>query len=175
MARGRNAKKKAPPNETFLQRQSRLARDKEFAEQRDRPLVTDEMARQGQYEEGWTEIDGKRARVVINRGGATVERWLNAASDEHIGEKERAAIRYCLALWQKIDRKGPRTVIVDGDGDGMSEHEALSELAAFKRKFPPRYWATFENICRFGEAAPTRHAKVTVALVAGMIAMWCNL
>lgn len=172
MAKAKSSKKF---NETFLQRQARLARDREFAEQRDRPLVTDEMAQHGDYEEGWTELEGNRARVVINRGGSTVQRWLSGPHDHHIGEAEKAAIRYCLSLWQRIDCKGPRVIRVDCDAEGASEHEALAELASFKARIPARYWDVFENVCRFELAATARHTKVTVGFVAGMIAMWRGL
>jgi len=159
-------------DETHLQRQSRLSRERDLAAQRNRPLVADSVRQHGDYHDGWTEHDGQRARVVINRGGSTVQRWLNGPHDDHIGAAEKAAIRYCISLWQRIDRKGPRMVRVDGDNTGLSEHEALAELAGFKRRLPRMPWRVFEDICRFELPSSARHARVTVGLVASMVALW---
>ncbi len=172
MVKGKNQRR---PIETALEMRSRMARERDMAETAKRPLVTAEMAQHGDYREDKVDVSGRAVKVMINRGGSTVQRWLHAANDDHIGDAEKAAIRYCMALWQRLDRKGPRDVVVDCSSDGMSEHEALSELARFKREIPPKYWAVFENVCRFEQTATARHTKVTVAFVAGMIAMWCRL
>lgn len=177
MARGKN---KPDPNrqragETWLQWQSRLAAQRDLAESAKQPLVTPEAAANGNYEEGWTEIDGVRARVVINRGGSTIQRWFNLPVDDILGDSERAAIRYCQGLWARLDHRQPSIIIVDNGRDGVSEHEALAELATLKLKLPRRFWDTFENICRFEMNASSRHAKITVGFVAGMIALWRGL
>jgi hypothetical protein len=160
---------------THLQWASRVARLKDLAESAKQSLVTPEAAANGNYEEGWTEVDGQRAKVVINRGGSTIQRWLNTAPDDVLGDSERAAIRYCMMLWARLDYHSPALVIVDNGRDGHSEHEALAELSALKIRLPVRYWNLFENICRFEQNASTRHDRITVGFVAGMIALWRGL
>lgn len=166
---------KQQPGETWLQWQSRLARARDLAESAKQPLVTPEAAANGDYKEGWTEIDGMRARVMINRGGSTIQRWLNSPADDIMDDSERAAIRYCQRLWARLDYHAPCMVVVDCGTDGMAEHEALAELAALKIRLPSRHWAVFENICRFEQPATDRHSRLTVAFVAGMIALWRGL
>lgn len=139
------------------------------------PEVTPEAMRHGDYHPAFTEVDGVRKPVLLNRGGSTVQRWLNAPPDDILGDNERAAIRYCQRLWTRLDYRGPAVVHVDFGSDGYAEHEALAELSALKVRVPHRHWQTFENICRFENAASSRHAKVTVGFVAGMIAMWRGL
>lgn len=166
---------KQKPGENWLQWQSRLARLRDMAESAKQPLVTPEAAANGNYEEGFTEVDGQRARVVINRGGSTIQRWMNSPSDDILGDSERAAIRYCQKLWSRLDYHAPAMVVVDNGRDGWSEHEALAELAAIKTRLPSRHWNLFENVCRFEQPAIGRHARVAVAFTAGMIAMWRGL
>lgn len=139
------------------------------------PTVTPEAARHGDYHEAWTEVDGLRRRVLLNRGGSTIQRWMNTQPDDVLGDSERAAIRYCQRLWSRLDYRGPKVVHVDNGGAGEAEHEALAELSALKIKLPLRHWSTFENICRFEQTADNRHTKVTVGFVAGMIALWRGL
>ena len=138
--------------------------------------------------------DGERVathRTLVNRGGTAIERWLHEPGSKLFGEPEKGAVRYCQALWQKIDKKGPRGhVRVDGRyiWTGQSEHEALAELATFKRRLPLKWWSVFENICRFdtgaaeagGDLASNSRsandaAKTCVAFVAAMIAQWRGL
>ena len=138
--------------------------------------------------------DGERMtthRTLVNRGGTAIERWLHEPGSRLFGEGEKGAVRYCQARWQKIDKKGPRgQVRVDGRylWTGQSEHEALAELATFKKRLPLKYWSIFEDVCRFDISAPdagsdlmgnarssSDAAKVCVAFVAGMIAQWRNL
>lgn len=139
------------------------------------PEVTPEAANHGDYHEAWTEVDGLRRRVLLNRGGSTIQRWMNSAPDEILGDSERAAIRYCQRLWARLDYTGKAVVFVDNGSDGTAQHEALAELSALKVRLPLRHWNAFENICRFEHSANSRHAKVTVGFVAGMIAMWRGL
>lgn len=179
MGRGSTKPKSDPltqrPDETHLQFMARLAAQKDREAAKQQPLVSKEAAANGQYEEGWTELDGIRARVMINRGGSTIQRWLNMPPDDVLGDAERAAIRYCMMLWARLDYKSPALVVVDNGRDGMAEHEALAELSALKIKLPIRYWNLFENICRFEMNAGTRHDRVSVGFVAGMIALWRGL
>jgi len=123
------------------------------------------------------------AKVLINRGGTTIERWINSQSDL-FGEAEIAAIRYCQRLWAILDSKTtPDPSYIKASVPGLREHEALSELSLLKRKFPSRMWSCYENICRFDMDAPTAGsdmagnrrsagdaAKTTVANVASIIA-----
>lgn len=162
-------------NETALQRASRQHRERMLAEQAREPSVTPEAMRHGDYHKAWSEVDGQRAQVMLNRGGSTIQRWLNAAPDEILGDSERAAIRYCQSLWTRLDCKGQSYLPADPNSDGMREHEALAELSAIKARVPLRYWTVYENICRFEHAASTRHAKVVVGFVASLIAMWRGL
>jgi len=179
MAKGGPKKKSDPlkqrPDETWLQWRSRLATQRDMEEASKQPLVSQEAAKHGKYEDGWTELEGRRAAVKINRGGSTINRWLNQPPCDILGDSERAAIRYCQMLWARLDYRSPAIVVVDFGRDGMTEHEALAELAAFKTKLPRQYWDRFENICRFELAATDRRSKVMVGFVAGMIAMWRGL
>jgi hypothetical protein len=175
-----NTKQKTDPlkqraDETHLQFMARLAALKDAKASKKQPLISKEAAANGQYEEGWTELDGVRARVMINRGGSTIQRWMNMPPDDVLGDSERAAIRYCQMLWARLDYHSPAIVVVDNGRDGMAEHEALAELSALKIRLPIRYWSLFENICRFETNAGTRHDRVAVGFVAGMIALWRGL
>jgi hypothetical protein len=175
-----NAKQRADPykqrpDETHLQWRSRVALLKDLEASAKQDLVTPEAAANGNYEKGWTEVDGQRASVVINRGGSTIARWMNMPADDVLGDAERAAIRFCQALWARLDYRCPALVRVDNGRDGHSEHEALAELSSLKTRLPVRYWNLFENICRFEQNASTRHDRVSVGFVAGMIALWRGL
>lgn len=138
--------------------------------------------------------DGERAtthRTLINRGGTAIERWLHEPGSKLFGEPEKAAVRYCQHLWQRIDRKGPpQPIRVNGRELwlGQSEHEALAELATFKRRLPAKYWSVFEDCCRFDVGAADAGimlasnsrsandaAKTCVAFVAWMVAQWVGL
>lgn len=176
MGRG-SSKKKADPfarrsTETWMEWQSRMAGLRDLAEAAKQPLVSKEAATHGDYQDGWTEMDGRRTAVKINRGGSTIQRWLNQSHCNILGDSERAAIRYCQKLWGRLDYHSPVIVFVDNGADGTAEHEALAELATFKRKLPRRYWEHFENVCRFEHPSESRHSKVAVGFVAGMIALW---
>lgn len=167
------------PDETFLQWQSRLAAQRDLEASRKQALVTPEAAKHGRYEDGYTEVDGRRASVKINRGGSTIERWLNEPQDrDHptaFDDGGRAAIRYCQKLWAWLDYHGRGIVFVDNGLDGMAEHEALAELATFKKRIPAPYWNAYEDVCRFDLPAKRRDTKTVVAFVAGLIAMWRGL
>lgn len=134
--------------------------------------------------------DGEKVtthRTLLNRGGSAIDRWLAEEPSKLFHEQEKAAIRYCQALWARIDRKGPPDLsgVRRNLWLGQSEHEALAEISTLKMKFPPRIWSCFENICRFELDAPTAgstmansarsandSAKMCVAFVAGMVAQW---
>jgi hypothetical protein len=166
---------KQRPDETHLQWRARIAAMEDAAASRVQEKITPEAAKQGDYQDGYTEIDGKRAAVLINRGGSTIQRWLNQPPCDILGDSERAAIRYCQMLWARLDYKSPSVVFVDNGRDGLAEHEALGELAALKTRFPSKLWDFYENVCRFEHPAKDRHDKVRVGFVAGMVALWRNM
>lgn len=176
---GKNGKRVDPykqrADETHLQWRARIAALDDRKASARQSLVTPEAASHGKYEEGWTDLDGQRARVVINRGGSTIERWLNSPACDVLGDSERSAIRYCQQLWARIGLKSHPVFVVDNGAEGMAEQEALTELACFKWKLPAKHWSLFENICRFDAPAHDRHSKVAVGFVAGMIGMWKGL
>lgn len=178
MAKSKAARAVRAParDESALARRSRHVREREAAAEAQAPLMTAETRGHGDYHEGWVEQDGQHRRVLLNRGGSTIQRWLNAPVCAVLGDSERAAIRYCQSLWQRLDHKGLSLFRVDnGRPEGLAEHEAMGELAALKARLPRRHWDLFENICRFEHPAPDRQAKVVVGLVASLIAMWRGL
>ena len=177
---GGNSKRRVDPykqraDETHLQWRARIAAMEDAIASKKQSAVTKEAARHGDYQEGYTEIDGKRASVVINRGGSAVQRWLNSPPCAVLGDSERAAIRYCQMLWARIDYKSPAVAFVDNGRDGIAEHEALAELSAIKIRFPSKLWDFYENVCRFEHPAKDRHDKVRIGFVAGMVALWRGL
>lgn len=179
MGRGNTKPKVDPykqrPDETYLQWRSRIAAHEDAEASKKQPLVTREAEAHGNYEDGYTEVDGQRAAVKINRGGSTIQRWMNMPPCHILDDSERAAIRYCQSLWTRLDYSCPGLVYVDFGRDGMTDLEVIGELAAIKCKVPLKYWTVFENICRFELPATDRHAKTTVGFVAGMIALWRGL
>ncbi len=159
------------------------------------PLVNDFSAQHGAYVEG-TVVDldgslgGKRmsiVKVMLNRGGTAVDRWIANDRTDMFAEPQQMAIRYCRNLWHKAD--GGLSAI-DPSADkvdsplGWAQSEALAELDSIKRGIPRAYWSVFENVCRFDEEAGVAGsrlatnsrsavdaAKTTVAFTASLIAM----
>lgn len=174
-----NAKQKDPykqrADENHLQWRSRVARMMDLEASAKQDLVTPEAAKHGQYEDGYTEVDGQRATVKINRGGSTIQRWMNMPPCSILDDAERAAIRYCQSLWTRLDYSCPGLVYVDFGRDGMTDLEVIGELGSLKAKVPLKYWTVFENICRFELPATDKNSKTTVGFVAGMIALWRGL
>lgn len=93
-------------------------------------------------------------RTLMNRGGTAIERWLHAIPAVFM-PGEKAAIKYCQALWAKIDFKGgtPNEIRINGRylWIGQAEHEARAELAKISERVP--YWSIFEDVCRFHSSA----------------------
>lgn len=141
------------------------------------------------------ELSGKRnniTAVLINRGGTAVERWIANDKSGIFEEGQQRAIRYTQGLWVKADGK-LRAVdttrdVVDCMVEGLSQQEALDELARLKDRVPHPYWDVYENVCRFDEEAGVAGsrlasnsrsaidaAKTTVAFTASLIAQWRRL
>jgi hypothetical protein len=59
-----------------------------------------------------------------------------------------------------VSRMGGKALVMDltripgaGQGNGWAEQEALDDLKRIKSYIPAKYWAVFENVCRFDETA----------------------
>jgi len=139
-------------------------------------------------------LGGKRmsmVKVVLNRGGTAVDRWIANDQASIFGESEQRAIRYCQNLWVRADggvRAVDPTADVVDNVLGWSQQEALVELRRIEARVPQPYWMVYQNVCRFDEeagragsrlASNTRSAidaaKTTVAFTASLIAMWRRL
>jgi len=140
------------------------------------------------------ELGGKRmsmVKVLVNRGGTAIDRWIANDTLGMFGEPQQRAIRYCENLWiraagqiSSIDHAADR---VDAPL-GWSQQEAFVELAAIQKRVPPAYWEVYENVCRWDEEAGVAGSKIatnsrsavdaaktTVAFTASLIAMWRGL
>lgn len=176
----------------------RIANDDRPLVDRD-ALVNEFAAQHGRYEPG-TVVDldgalgGKRmsiVRVMLNRGGTAVERWIANDRNQLFGEGEQRAIRYCQNLWTRSEGN---LAAIDPTADrvdaplGWAQQEAIVELKRLAERVPTPYWRCYENVCRFDEeagAAGSRlannsrsaidAAKTTVAFTASLIAMWRRL
>jgi hypothetical protein len=162
-------------------------------------LVNGFTASHGDYEEGTVvdlsgELGGGRNKIVkvmLNRGGTAVERWISSDSKGMFGEGEQRAIRYCQNLWTRAEGN---LRAVDPGADrvdaplGWAQQEALVELRRIEARVPKPYWACYENVCRFDQEAGAAGsdissnsrsavdaAKTTVAFTASLIAMWRRL
>jgi len=123
--------------------------------------------------------------TLINRGGTPVARWKAA---KLLSDSQIAAIEHCETLWSRLSGKA---LVMDltripgaGQGNGWAEQEALDDLKRIKSYIPAKYWAVFENVCRFDETAgfagsaltdcrndQVATARVTVQFVADIISM----
>ncbi|MES2497109.1 MAG: hypothetical protein V4618_13425 [Pseudomonadota bacterium] len=164
------------------------------------PAVNPFAAAHGAYVEGTVvdlsgELGGKRmsiVKVLINRGGTAVDRWIANDKAGLFEEPQRRAIEHCRQLWARAEDL--RSINLGRDRvdysamEGWSQHEALETLAGYKRRIPRPFWETFENVVRFDQEAGVAGsslasnsrsaidaAKTTVAFCAGLIAMWERL
>lgn len=162
-------------------------------------LVNPFAAQHGKYDEGTVvdlsgELGGKRmsmVKVMLNRGGTAVERWISNDSNGMFGESEQRAIRYCQNLWTRAEGN---LKAIDPSADrvdaplGWAQQEALVELRRIEARVPKPYWSCYENVCRFDQEAGVAGssissnsrsavdaAKTTVAFTASLIAMWRRL
>ncbi len=169
------------PGETDLAYRSRIAHLESMGGQQ--TGINPFAERQGQYVDAFIHHaeSGTKVQTKLNRGGSTIDRWLNGNAFEQGEEK---AIRHCQGLWAIIDGYSRSMEAIDG-GEGRREHEALTELSGYKRKIPSKFWSVFENVARhhvdaeragLGLANNNRSArdaaKVTTAFCAGMVATW---
>jgi len=162
------------------------------------PIVNEFAARQGDYREATVvdltgELGGRRnsmVKVMLNRGGNAVDRWINDRNNRLFDEPQIEAIEHCRRLWARIDSK--QSVMlgdgIRGAGVGQAEHDALCQLDDYKRRLGGAlrpFWEVFENVVRFDMAAGQAGlalssagrpaevaARTTVAFVAGMISQW---
>lgn len=125
--------------------------------------------------------------TLLNRGGTAVDRWHR---DKQLTDTQVRAIEHVQSLWQRAATvRGlvfdPLKVPGSTGGDGLSQQEALDDLARYRRDVPARYWDVFEAVCRWDEPAgragsklatnrpaALTSARVCVAFVADLIAMW---
>lgn len=139
-------------------------------------------------------LGGKRmsmVKVLINRGGTAIDRWIAHDKVGLFEEPQQRAIRYCQNLWI---RAAGNLGAIDPGADridaplGWSQQEAFAELAWLERRIPRTYWDVFENVCRWDEEAGVAGsklasnsrsaidaAKTTVAFSASLVAMWRRL
>jgi hypothetical protein len=163
------------------------------------PLVNPFTAQHGDYAEGVVvdldgALGGKRmsiVKVLLNRGGTAVDRWIANDTRDMFAESEQRAIRYTQNLWVRVEgglrAVDPSADVVDAPL-GWSQQEALVELKRLEGRVPRAYWDVYENVCRWDEEAGVAGsklasnsrsaidaAKTTVAFTASLIAMWRRL
>lgn len=153
-------------------------------------LPAAQMAR-GDYVEVAVPLrDGGRVvtlTTLLNRGGTAVDRWHRSGE---LTDMQVKAIEHVQSLWARAATVGglvfdPLKIPGGTGGDGLSQHEALSELLSYRQRVPARYWSVFEGVCRWDEPAGTAgsslatnsraalaSARLCVSFVADLIAMW---
>lgn len=162
------------------------------------PLVNGFTAQHGDYGEATVvdlsnELGGGRQqtyKVLLNRGGSAIERWINEQDSKLFGRSQVEAIKHCQRLWARIDYGGSIVGRIGpaGSGDGMAAEEARNELGRYKDNLHPSWWNCFENVVRHDMPAgiageqmannkrtSVEAAKLATAFVASMIAMWRGL
>lgn len=132
----------------------------------------------------------KTETTLLNRGGTAIDRWQR---EGQLTDIQVRAIEHVQGLWQRAATvRGlvfdPLKVRGIKGGDGLSQQEALDDLAQLKRDVPAKYWGVFEAVCRWDEPAGTAGSKLAtnsraalasarlcVAFVADLVAMWRGL
>lgn len=149
-----------------------------------------QIARGGHVEVRVPLNDGGRVTTLttlLNRGGTAVARWHRTGE---ITDIQLGAIEYVQGLWERAATVpglvfDPMKVPGGAGGDGLAQHQALSDLHDLRGRIPHRYWSVFENVCRWDEPAGTAgsalatnsrsaltSARICVCFVADLIAMW---
>ena len=163
MMAGRNRRKNDPNaqrvDETYLQWQSRLQRQRQEERDRNQPLIPDEARQHGDYRRAFvTDVDtGTKADTLVNRGGTPVERWINA---NRLTQNQMAALDHCLRLWRLAGTSTPLTaqygerMPTTGSSERVcaGEIEARDDLRRLEKHFGG-YWLIFENVVRNGHAS----------------------
>jgi hypothetical protein len=162
-------------------------------------LVNEFAAKHGHYEETTFvdlsgEVGGKRmsmVKVMLNRGGSAIERWIANDRAGLFAEPQQNAIRWTQNLWLRAEGGlraiDPTAEVIDAPL-GWSQQEALTHLKRIIDRVPRQYWEVYENVCRFDEEAGIAGSKIasnsrsaidaaktTVAYTASLIAMWERL
>lgn len=153
------------PGENYFAWNSRLARQRQEARDREQPLVTVEAEAHGSYEQDFvTHVEtNTKAHTKVNRGGTPVERWANAKPPK-LSESQMVAIATCLRLWRLLGLRTPLTANYGQTIRGASvyemrtatEMEAREDMDRITGYFPgplKSYWDIFENVCRHGISA----------------------
>ena len=121
---------------------------------------TEAQHRNGDYARD-TIIHAETARTAIvhvNRGGTPVMRWFRA---QRLSLRQLAAIEWCQRLWHILDIAPPITAQYGAQikTTGCADFAAVKWLAAdedltrIRRHVSQGAWSTFENVCRFSQAA----------------------
>lgn len=191
------AKTKRDPNarqagENFFAWQSRLARQRQEARDRDAPIVPVEAEAHGDYETGFvTHVEtNTKAHTRVNRATDPVARWK---AKGRLTSSQIAGIDHCVHLWalagiqQRVTANyGERIYGQSGHSEtrNLKEIQARKDLHRIMDYIPGPYFDVFENIVRHampvGESAAIAgytgpgaeiRARTVVAFVADLICM----
>ena len=153
------------PGETALAWQSRLNRFKDREAQRQRPLVNPFTAQHGEYVDDFPHHHESETKAKTQRNTVSniVDKWfLEGGIGFEAGAKQ--AVEYCIFLWHRAGTQGRLTSNygerIPGGAKGMSQEEAIDELAFVKKSFPHAYWDVFENVVRWGQPAGTAGSEL---------------
>lgn len=135
--------------------------DRMATEESRAPLVNAFAAANGNYDKAGTLGIGRK--VMINRGGTPIARWRAAGL---LSEHQLAAILHCIRLWEltsastRLVANLDRTIFGTPGNGNIAEIEARNDLHRIRSGFPAKYWAVFENVCRFDEPAGVAGSKL---------------
>lgn len=185
------------PGETSLQYHSRIAEYEQGKRDKEKPLVTPDVAKHGNYV--WADI-----HAIDERGNeykSTTKRNLKASplamwrAQGMLTPTQDDAINLCIRLWEFLPPMPATTAqygerIPSNDSGQESEAavnawlDAIADLRRIEGYTPRSYWQVFENCLRFdmpagvagsdlgftGRSGRTK-AHLTVCFVADIIAM----
>jgi hypothetical protein len=163
MAKGGTKTNGRHAGEGYWAYQSRLARERQEARDREQPLVTAEAEQHGDYQTDFvTHVEtNTKAHTKINRGGEPVDRWKR---DNKLNDVQVRTIDHCIRLWRlasinpKVCATYGERVLSNGNWDSraVNEIEARDDLHRIMGYFPgplKAYFDVFEDVCRHGIAA----------------------